>query len=119
MSTSKKRKLNELEGPLTYQIEDHSQVKKRGGDLSTNIKTSSGFLSEYNIYLHPASLSKTRKTLFENQVLSNGGKLISDLSSFRNVEKPVILIDDNLIDKKRISQMIEKIENSKSSEGKW
>ena len=119
MSTCKKRKLNEIERPLTYQLEDPSKIQKKGDNEDTNIKRSAGFLSAYNIYLHPASLSKNRKKLFEDQVLSNGGKLISDLPSFINVDTPLILIDDNLIDKKRISQMIEKIENSKSSEGKW
>ena len=119
MSKSKKRKHNEIQSPFPYELQDPPKVQKRSDDQDININTSSDFLSAYTIYLHPASLSKNRKNLFENQILSNGGKVISDLSSSKNVKTLLILIDDNLIDKKRISQMIEKIENLKGSEGKW
>ena len=119
MSKSKKRKHNEIQNLLPYELQGPSKVQKKSDEQDININTNSGFLSAHNIYLHPASLSKNRKNLFQNQILSNGGNVISDLSSSINVKTLLILIDDNLIDKKRISQMIEKIENLKSSEGKW
>ena len=114
MSIFKKRKLNQLEDPLPDEIKCSSKAQKRDSRQDTNIKANNGFLCGCNIYLHSASLSKSRKTLFENQVLSNSGKLISNLSLIKNVERTIILIDDNLIDKDRISRMIEKIQSSNS-----
>lgn len=119
MSISKKRKPNQLEASLPDEIKCSSKAQKTDSHQNINLEVSNGFLRGCTIYLHSASLSKSRKTLFENQVLSNGGKLISNLSSIKNVERTIILIDDNLIDKERISRMIEKIQSSNSIEDNW
>ena len=79
-------------------------------------KSVGDYLSNCNILLYPAALSNKRKTLFENQINLNGGNLITNLSSLKDSEKPIVLIDDNLIDPSRIYQMIKKIEESADTE---
>ena len=78
-----------------------------------------GFLSGCYIYLHPASLSKSRKALFEKQIASNGGNLVLAHSCPKDIKRLVILIDDNLIDNERICQMIEKILESSTDNQEW
>ena len=78
-----------------------------------------GFLSDCYIHLHAASLSKTRKALFEKQILSNGGTLITNTSSPSNAKRIFVLIDDDLVQKERINQLIEKILASSSQDKEW
>ena len=115
MSVPKKRKESDNSSTLINETECTSKINKAACvEPNSSFKTNTGFLSDYHIYLHPASLSKSRKTLFEKQIISNGGKLISQLSSLKYVKNPVILIDDDLIDKQRLNQIIKKMENEHS-----
>ena len=74
-----------------------------------------GYLSNCDILLYPASLSNKRKTIFENQISLNGGNIIKEISSIKNYNEPLVLIDDNLIDRDRINKMIEKVMDSVKS----
>ena len=78
----------------------------------THRESVGGYLSNCDILLHPASLSNKRKTLFEKQITVNAGHLITNLSSLKDSETPIVLIDDDLLDPSRIDQMIKKIEES-------
>ena len=87
----------------------------RSNELKSNSMPIRGYLSNCDIFLYPASLSNTRKTLFENQINLNGGNLIKHLTCIRNYKEPYVLIDDNLIDRTRIDTMIKKVQESAQS----
>ncbi len=53
----------------------------------------SQFLDGLDIFLHPAALSSTRRTIFERQIQLRGGTLLSDL---KNCSKAVVIIDNQV-----------------------
>ena len=71
-------------------------------------RNSSEFLSGLTIYLHPAALSKTRKSIFERQVAAKGGRLVTELSK-EDSQEVLVLIDDGLIEKTRVGLLVDKM----------
>ena len=84
----------------------HSKKRRIGCNRKTSFK---GFFTNHNFYVHSAALSKNRRVLFEKQITSNGGHFIHELATFKKPEKVIVLLDDELINKERIPQMIQKL----------
>ena len=120
MFLSKKRKSNDQTNDYDNGEKSEKCSKKEKSWVESDNKDQiEPYLVGFNIYLHPASLSKSRKALFEKQVLSSGGTVINSLPCHQKFEKITILIDDNLIDGDRISQMITKIRASCNINQEW
>ena len=93
---------------LKNETDDTKHPKKPR--IGCNRKTSfKGFFTNHNFYVHSAALSKNRRVLFEKQITSNGGHFIHELATFKKPEKVIVLLDDELINKERIPQMIHKL----------
>ena len=115
MSISKKRKASCVSSNEQSKSLDTKTEQNINKELKKNSVPIKGYLSNCDIFLHPASLSSKRKKLFENQIHLNGGNIIKDLSCMTNYKEPFVLIDDNLIDRTRIDLMIKKVEDSAKS----
>lgn len=115
MSNFKKRKLNCASNDKKSESKCDEVESNRSIELKSSSMPKKGYLSNCDIFLYPASLSNTRKTLFENQITLNGGNLIKHLTCVRNYKEPYVLIDDNLIDRTRIDTMIKKVQDAAQS----
>ena len=93
---------------LKNETDDTTNPKKPRIECNRK-KSLKGFFTNHNFYVHSAALSKTRRVLFEKQITSNGGYFIHELATFKKQEKVIVLLDDELINKERIPQMIQKL----------
>ena len=114
MAYPKKVKIDCMSGNNKYDNQVTNDGNKESRELKNNVPYK-GYLSNCDIHLYPASLSNKRKTIFENQISLNGGNIIKEISSIKNYNEPLVLIDDNLIDRDRINKMIEKVMDSVKS----
>ena len=120
MFLSNKRKSDDQTNDSdNHERSEKCRKKEKSGVESDSNDQLAQYLVGFNIYLHPASLSKGRKALFEKQILSSGGTVISNLPCHDKLQKITILIDDNLVDGDRISQMIAKIRASCNINQEW
>ena len=93
---------------LKNETDDTTNPKKPRIECNRK-KSLKGFYTNHNFYVHSAALSKNRRVLFEKQITSNGGHFIHELATFKKQEKVIVLLDDELINKERIPQMIQKL----------
>ena len=114
MTYPKKVKIDCMSGNNEYDNLVTNDGNKESKEFKNNMPYK-GYLSNCDILLYPASLSNKRKTIFENQISLNGGNIIKEISSIKNYNEPLVLIDDNLIDRDRINKMIEKVMDSVKS----
>jgi cell division protein FtsL len=65
-------------------------------------------------YLHPAALGKTRKSIFERQIVCKGGRLVTDIqSSEMGANKElVVLVEDSLTDSSKLVSIASKLRAS-------
>ena len=66
-----------------------------------------GIFNGLKLYLHPAALSKSRRTIFERQIASQSGNLLENLDG----DGAMILIDTSLMDLTRQKSVIEKVKD--------
>ena len=91
----------------------NKRKKDHDTGASKRAKTDDQFLDSFKIYLHPAALSKGRKTIFEKKVTELGGEPVLSLEKLSQYSGAItVLIEDGLIDKSRIPGLIQKCETS-------
>jgi len=103
-----------MEPPEKKTAEAFKQAPATTGDQRVDIKTE--LLSGLTFYLHPAGIIKSRRDLIEGQITSRGGKILQCLPDSANEDiadndsgKFIVLIEDDVIDKKGIRKLIDKL----------
>lgn len=81
------------------------------GEPEKRIKES-GFLHGFSLYLHPAALSKARKSIFQNQIKKHGGNLIDSLNEELECTEIVVLIEDQMIEKSKLENIVKMTRDS-------
>jgi len=70
------------------------------------------FLNDLLFHLHPAALSKTRRKIFERQIVAKGGRLVDNLADSKSLQAANeiinVLIDDSLVNQSRLQSIIAK-----------
>lgn len=70
-----------------------------------------GFLHNHLIHLHKAGLSKTRRGIFEKQIVQHSGTLVQDLDDFSKYSSSpfsLVLVEDELIDSEKLPGIVDK-----------
>ncbi len=73
-------------------------------------KKEKGLLADFCFFLHPAALSKVRRSIFEKQISANRGRLLPKLEDASEEGGTVtVLIDDSLADRDKVRSIAEKV----------
>jgi hypothetical protein len=83
---------------------------KRKAQLDTLDEQNQGFLRDFDLYLHPAALSATRRTFFEGAIARNEGSLLKSAAEAKAESKRVIVLIENvLVAKDKLLAVVDKV----------